>query len=49
VDGSSEAHPRAGKDYPGTWAELIAWFPDDAACRTYLEGLRWPEGFRLAK
>jgi transposase-like protein len=28
------------------WAELIAWFSDDAACRTYLEGLRWPEGFR---
>lgn len=36
---------RAGKDYPGTWREFQAWFPDDAACRRYLERLRWPEGF----
>lgn len=23
----------------------MAWFPDDAACLAYLEGLRWPDGF----
>ncbi len=32
-------------DYPRGWAELHAWFPDDAACLTYLERLRWPNGF----
>ncbi len=37
--------PRVGVDYPGTWASFVEWFPDDAACREYLEGLRWPEGF----
>lgn len=38
-------HPRAGVDYPTTYQELLAWFPDDAACLDYLAGLRWPEGF----
>ncbi|MEX0666942.1 MAG: IS1595 family transposase, partial [Acidimicrobiia bacterium] len=37
--------PRAGVDYPGTWQAFEAWFPDDEACRRYLAGLRWPEGF----
>ena len=36
---------RAGADYPRNYAELRAWFPDDAACLDYLEWLRWPEGF----
>lgn len=36
---------RAGQHYPATWSEFQAWFPDDVACRRYLEGLRWPEGF----
>ena len=36
----------AGQDYPGSYAELLAWFPDDAACLDYLEWLRWPKGFR---
>jgi transposase-like protein len=35
----------AGKDYPGTWQALQAWFPDDNSCRSYLEQLRWPDGF----
>lgn len=39
------AHPRAGADYPGTWQAFETWFVDDAACRTYLEGIRWPDGF----
>jgi len=33
-----------GREYPGTWAEFLAWFPDEAACARYLERLRWPEG-----
>lgn len=36
---------KAGRDYPPSYAELRAWFPDDAACRDYLEWLRWPAGF----
>ena len=38
--------PQTGKDYPGSYAELLAWFPDEAACLDYLEWLRWPDGFR---
>src|SRR5665648_923704 len=37
--------PRAGRDYPGSVGELLAWFSSDAGCRDYLEWLRWPEGF----
>jgi hypothetical protein len=36
---------RAGVDYPGTWAALLEWFPDEAACLAYLDRLRWPDGF----
>jgi len=32
------------REYPGTWAEFLAWFPDEAACARYLERLRWPDG-----
>jgi len=41
--------PVAGRDYPGSYAELLAWFPDDDACRDYLEWLRWPDGFRCPR
>jgi transposase-like protein len=37
--------PQAGVDYPCNWHELLAWFPDDAACLRYLERLRWGDGF----
>lgn len=37
--------PVAGVDCPGTFQELLAWFPDDEACLGYLAALRWPEGF----
>ncbi len=37
--------PVGGVDYPRTWAEFVAWFPDDAACVAYLERLRWGDGF----
>lgn len=36
---------RAGRDYPRSYADLRAWFPDDAACLDDLEWLRWPNGF----
>jgi transposase-like protein len=32
-------------DYPATWQAFEEWFPDDEACRRYLIGLRWPDGF----
>ena len=34
-----------GVDYPRTFQELQAWFPDDQACLLYLAKLRWPDGF----
>lgn len=36
--------PLRGLHYPGSYAELRAWFPDDDACMDYLDWLRWPEG-----
>ena len=41
--------PQTGKDYPGSYAELLTWFPDEAACLDYLEWLRWPDGFRCPR
>jgi hypothetical protein len=41
--------PTAGRDYPGSYGELLAWFPDDHACIDYLEWLRWPEGLRCPR
>ena len=38
-------HPIGGVDYPRTFQEFREWFPDQAACLDYLEGLRWPDGF----
>ncbi len=37
--------PRVGIDYPGSYAGVLAWFPDDAACLDYLDWLRWPDNF----
>ncbi|MFZ5849801.1 MAG: IS1595 family transposase [Actinomycetota bacterium] len=36
--------PSRGLHYPGSYAELRAWFPDDEACLDYLDWLRWPSG-----
>jgi len=36
-------------DYPATWQQFRAWFPDEQACVAYLEHLRWPTGFRCPK
>src|SRR5215813_5786072 len=41
----ADGRPIAGRDYPRTWQEFEAWFPDEGACRQYLERLRWPDGF----
>jgi transposase-like protein len=32
-------------DYPRTYRDFVAMFPDDMACAAYLEKLRWPDGF----
>jgi len=37
--------PIAGRHYPKSYPELLAWFRTDADCRDYLDWLRWPEGF----
>jgi len=42
-------YPKAGKDYPGNYGEFLGWFPDDDACRDYLDWLRWPNGFRCPR
>jgi transposase-like protein len=36
--------PLRGLQYPGSYAELRAWFPDDEACMDFLDWLRWPTG-----
>jgi Transposase zinc-ribbon domain len=41
--------PVAGRDYPGSYAELLGWFRDEEACVDYLEWLRWPDGFRCRR
>lgn len=33
--------PVAGVDFPGSLADVRAWFPDDDACLDYLAWLRW--------
>ncbi|MBI5410400.1 MAG: transposase [Nitrospirae bacterium] len=38
--------PKAGIDDPRTYQEFVEWFGDDAACRRYLQGCRWPQGFQ---
>jgi transposase-like protein len=40
----AEAVLVAGRDYPGSYREFVEMFPDSAACATYLERLRWPDG-----
>lgn len=36
-------------EYPETVREFRAWFPDEGACRAYLERLRWPQGSRCPR
>ena len=37
--------PVPAKDYPRTWNEFLDWFGNEEACQSYLERLRWPDGF----
>lgn len=37
--------PVPGVDYPRSWPEFLAFFPDEQACLRYLERVRWPDGF----
>ncbi|MEI6452878.1 MAG: IS1595 family transposase [Actinomycetes bacterium] len=37
------------EDYPRTLTELEKRFSDETACRQYLAGLRWPDGFRCPR
>jgi len=37
--------PVAGRHYPRSYGDVLAWFPDDEACFDYLDWLRWPDGF----
>ncbi len=37
------------RGFPTSLPEFQAVFPDDAACATYLEHLRWPDGFTCPK
>jgi len=39
------ANPAVGRDYPGSYGELLAWFGDDDACLDYLDWLRWRDGW----
>jgi transposase-like protein len=41
----SDGSPRAGVEYPRSYAEVRAWYPSDAACLDYLDWLRWPDAF----
>lgn len=36
-------------DYPNTVREFRARFPDETACRAYLEQIRWPDGARCPR
>src|SRR4029453_15668980 len=42
---AGDLRPVGGRDYPRTYQEFRAWFPDERRCREYLGGLRWPYGF----
>jgi hypothetical protein len=39
----------AGKNYPGSYGDLLRWFPNDVACLDYLDWLRWPVGFQCPR
>lgn len=41
----SDEAPRAGVEYPASYADVRAWYPADAACLDYLDWLRWPDAF----
>lgn len=40
------AGPVAGNDYPRNLQEFDRWFANEAACRSYVFRVRWPEGYQ---
>ena len=38
--------PISGKDYPTTWDQFVDWFATEQDCLTFLQCLRWSQGFR---
>ncbi len=44
-DPTAQRDLKAGRDYPRTYRDFVKMFPDEEACATYLEQLRWPRGF----
>ena len=36
----------AGIDYPRNLQEFDRWFADEAACRSYIYRVRWPQGYQ---
>ena len=43
---SAKRDLETGRDYPRTYRDFVKMFPDEEACITYLEHLRWPRGFK---
>ncbi len=43
------SEPVAGIDYPRNMQEFDRWFSDEAACRSYLYRVRWPEGYQCLR
>jgi transposase-like protein len=43
---SAQRDLETGHDYPRTYRDFVKMFPDEEACITYLEQLRWPRGFK---
>jgi hypothetical protein len=39
------ANPGSDLPFPTSLPEFMRLFPNDVACATYLEGIRWPSGF----
>jgi len=42
---ADSGHPIAGIDYPRTLQEFDEWFQSEDACRRYVAGIRWRDGF----
>jgi len=41
--------PTAGIDYPRNLQEFDRWFADEAACRSYVSRVRWPQGYECLR
>jgi hypothetical protein len=45
MSSSDRQASQAGVDYPRAFHELMDWFADERACLSYLERVRWGDGF----